>query len=88
MTQTITNINYLDLIGGDTMQYKLINWIKTAAWEGALIQDEKGRQYLTHGIKSWSPAAHRIYEVIPCISTEADFMRRWKESHPYDSILK
>ncbi|MBT2759886.1 hypothetical protein [Paenibacillus sp. ISL-20] len=70
------------------MQYKLINWIRTAAWEGALIQDENGNQYLTHGIKSWSPAPHRKYEVVPNISNEADFMRRWKESHPYDNLVK
>lgn len=68
------------------MQYKLINWIKTDYWEGALIQDADGKQYLTHGIKFWNPAPHRKYEVIPFISNEADFMRRWKENRPYDNL--
>lgn len=68
------------------MQYKLINWIKTEHWDGALVQSENGNQYLTHGTYSWSLAPHRKYEVVPYISNEAEFMRRWKEYHPYDNL--
>ncbi len=69
------------------MQYKLINWIKTDYWEGALVQSENGNQYLTHGIKSWGPAPHRKYEVVERINNVSEFMRRWRENYPYDTLI-
>lgn len=68
-----------------TVDYKLINWIKTAAWEGALIQDTYNRRYLTNGINKWSIAPHRVYDIIPSID-ESIFMERWNMYFVYDSL--
>lgn len=65
------------------MNYKLKNWIETAKWQGALIENEDGRLFLTSGIIIWETNESRHYKIIDSIDDETKFFERWKEQFPY-----
>jgi hypothetical protein len=67
------------------MKFKLINWIKTANWEGALIQDTNGKQFLTSGIYKWTLEPHREYEIVDAID-ENKFFKYWNTHYPYCTL--
>lgn len=67
------------------MKYKLINWIKTEKWEGALIEKPDGKQLLTNGLIKWELAPNRKFEITPSIDTTS-FMKWWEQYFPYDTL--
>lgn len=69
------------------MKYTFKNWIQTEHWEGALIQDENGKEFLTSGINKWEPNGRRQYIVVDTISNKDEFNRRWEEFNRFDKLI-
>lgn len=68
------------------MTYNFINWIKTANWEGALLEDvDTGKRFLSSGVMIWEELPHRNYEVIPN-GNKGGFVERWNKNFPYSKL--
>lgn len=67
-------------------RYNFISWIVTDSWEGALIEDCKGEQFLTSGVYKWG-VKDRRYKRIDNIKNKNTFIKRWKENFPYFRIV-
>lgn len=71
------------------MTYKILNYIKTCNWEGAIIEDQDTKKkFITNGVYKWDFKEERLrkIEIVESIDKKS-FMKFWNRHFEYEKIL-
>lgn len=70
------------------MKYKVIRFLKRLNWEGCIIEDQEGKQFITNGIYKWEARPERIEkcEIVNSIDKEK-LLNKWNQYFSYNSLV-